>query len=138
MATGLVLAIAANGEVGLFRQSGKQRDESRGRRLAHFVSEAPRECCPALRRPRFGHRPRYKLRIWREVRKPHIKEVAPRVILLPHSARRTSNGAHAQPFAWQPRCPESHDANSHISTDTPCGPLRQGAGRKSAGRKSVD
>jgi hypothetical protein len=56
--------------------------------IAILVSERR----PALRRPRFVQRPRYKLRTWCEVRKPHIKEVAPRASTSSKRERRCGRG----------------------------------------------
>src|SRR5262249_14803798 len=110
----LVFAVAADAEVGLLRQRGEEREQALRRRRAHLGAEAPRELRPARVAPRFRDRPRQERAARREVRRPQIVVVEPRVIRFPDAARRTPHRAEPQSFAACARRPQPDDADHRL------------------------
>src|SRR5581483_6484940 len=118
MAATLVLAVAADGEVGVMRQRRERRDVVSRIRDAHLAAIAPREGFPSRRRERLGHHPAEQLEARREVREPNVVVIELRVIALLHAARRLAHGAEPQALAFLARRAQTDDAHAHANSSS--------------------
>src|SRR5688500_12081399 len=108
----LVLAVAADREIGLVRQSREQIDQPRRVRRLHLRTVFPLERLPRLLVG--GTLPFRDKRLARlQLRQPRIVEDPRRELGLRHTARRPPNGADTQalagsPWRTQPDNPDRH------------------------------
>src|SRR5574341_953930 len=114
VAARLVLAIAADREVRMMRQRGKQLGQAPRRGGFHFLEITTRKLSPALVRPGLSDRPSEERFARREIRQPEVVVIAPREIRLAHAARRAPHGAEARALAFGARATEPDDANRHF------------------------
>src|SRR5688572_30944753 len=108
MAARLVLAVAAEREMGLARKTRQELDEPRRLGPAHLAAIVALELRPALAGERLRERPAHDLLARRELGQPHVVVVEPRVILLLYAARRPPRRADAQALALLAGRPEAH------------------------------
>ena len=83
------------------------------RRRSHLAAVPTRKSRPALVRPWLGHCPRHDVRGRRQLREPHVEEVALREILLPDPARRAPDGTQTGSLIGKASTTEPDDANGH-------------------------
>src|SRR6185503_1152305 len=117
VAEGLVLAIAADREIGLVRQPCQQLDDALRAGLGHLRPVALGECRPAMlvELPRGGEADQRRARS--ELREPQVEVVALRILGLLHPARQPAHRAQPEPFAGRARAakpdyPDRHAPNS--------------------------
>src|SRR5690349_3965729 len=112
MATRLVLAIAANGEIRLVRQRGEQIKHAAVIGPRHFGTITPRKCRPlAGRMTRQGEF--YGVRGRCEVRQPDVVPVARREPRLRNAARRPPHRPNSQSLARKSRRAQTHASDGH-------------------------
>jgi len=129
VATALVLAVAADREIGRVRKRGKA-GPTRGRPPpAHLGPIAPGERAPAALLLRAPSDPGQLLGR-RQIRKPHVVEIPGRELGLRPASRRTPDGPDPQPLALGPRASQAHDADRH---GRPGLPLTRVPGRRGTG-----
>jgi hypothetical protein len=129
VAAALVLAVAADREIGRVRQRGEQVQHAAGLRPAHLGPIAPGQRAPAALLLRAPSDPEQLLGR-RQIRKPHVVEIPARELGLRHASRRTPNGPDPQPLTLGPRASQAHDADRR---GRPCIPLTHAPGRRGTG-----
>jgi hypothetical protein len=121
MAARFALAVAAHGEVGLMRQCGQQVKGSPRLRPLHLREEASPECLPGGLV--FGGAFLQQGLARRQGRKPHVVDVAARVLGLGHTPRGTADRPNPNAFGPQARAAKSDDmycdCGSPIEIDRP-------------------
>lgn len=111
MADGFIRAIAANGEISLRRQSGKERDEMCTR--PHFLAVLACEALPANRGEWLRCRPRHKAGARRQLRNPDVVVIPSGEFRSRYASRRAPHGAEPQAFARMARRAEANNTNAH-------------------------
>src|SRR5258706_13657040 len=94
-----VLAIAADGQVGVVGKRGEQIEQVLRARRAHLAAIVAQVLSPAGVGPGLAKRPADPFLARRQLGKPQVVVIAPRVIGFAHAARRAPYRAHAQPPA---------------------------------------
>ena len=112
MTTRLVLAIAADREVGPVRQRSQRVENVTGVRLLHLSAVTPDERLPRTFRVA-GESDRNKLRTRRQIRKPDVVPVVRRLARARNTARRTPHSADAHAFITNAGSAQSDDSNGH-------------------------
>lgn len=102
VAAGFILAVAADREIGVLRQSGEQIKQSPGMRAAHFGAVTAHEMCPlgfagSVQTDTDGLCARGK------VRAPHVVPVLRRELALGHAPRRAAHGTDSRTLALDAR-----------------------------------
>jgi len=112
MASGFVLAVTSDGEIGLVGEGGERVEEAGGVRLVHRGAEFALEGAP---RPVIGgvQREGDQFGAGREIRQPHIVVIKLRELRFGHTARGPAHGAEADSFAGLSRGAESNDSDGH-------------------------
>src|SRR4051812_47034411 len=118
MAVRLVVAVAADGERGVLRERSQQIEQPRGGRPLHLGAVAPHERVPRARTGAAARQGDQRLG-WRQLRHPHIVEIARRILRLRHTARRPAHRPQTQAFARCTWRAELNDADRHGLTSPP-------------------
>lgn len=113
MAAGLVLAIAADGEVCLVGEGGEQVEEVGRFRLLHLGAKFPLEGLPAAGVVAGFQGNSHQAGRGRQRRQPDIVEAAFGEVGFGDAAGRTADGADAQAFLGQARGAEANDGEGH-------------------------
>ena len=112
VAAGLVLAVAADGDVGLVRERGDQLEQVTSLRRRHLLAVVADERRP-LPLGLGVERPGDQLLTGGELGQPGVVEVPPGELAPGHPARRPAHGADPQSLALFPRLAEPHDSHRH-------------------------
>src|SRR5882724_10067618 len=118
VATGLILTVAADREVGGVGEGGQEVQGSAVLGSGHLGPVPPREGGP-LTVGRGAPRGLHRFRARRQVGIPDVVEVPLRVLALRHAPRRMPNRSDPQPLAGEPGAPQSYDPYRHRLTSSP-------------------
>src|SRR5262245_34822437 len=111
----LIFAVTTDRERSFLRQRRQRVEQPRLLRLRHLRPIASCEGFPLRIRLRSQRRLHERF-ARREIRQPHVEEVALRPVPFRHAAWRTTHGANAHAFAGCARAAETNDGNRHVNT----------------------
>jgi hypothetical protein len=126
-----ILAVTADGKVGLQREGGEQVEQMCGFGLLHLGAKLPHKGLPPTRIVAGAQRKGDQIRCGRQRGQPNVVEIAPGEIGFGNAARRTADRADAEPLIGLARRSEADDGNGHVDRV-------QGAGHKGAGPRQED
>ena len=115
MASLFVLAVAADGEVGVVRKGGEGVEEAAGIGFGHFGFVALREARPGFGIVERGLHGAEEGGAGREVREPDVVPVVLRKPGLRDAARRPPDSSQSHSFIGSSGCAESNDSDCHGS-----------------------